>query len=173
MFAGEDVTRDHKPDIPQEQSRILDSGGDVRRMVDPVDGPVGPFRVWVKGGRFPGLAMSRSAGDSIAKSVGVVAEAETRGVTCSPGDILLLASDGVWEFLSTQQALDLVTACETLEQGAAALVKESCRLWLADAESDDPADQVCDDITVVLMRIPEDPLEVVCKKTDPTPSDSA
>ena len=32
---------------------------------------LGPFRVWVKGATYPGLAMSRSLGDLIAASVGV------------------------------------------------------------------------------------------------------
>lgn len=33
--------------------------------------PIGPARVWVKEGNYPGLAMSRSLGDQIAQSVGV------------------------------------------------------------------------------------------------------
>jgi hypothetical protein len=34
----------------------------------------GPNRVWQKGCEYPGLAMSRSIGDFVAKEVGVTAE---------------------------------------------------------------------------------------------------
>lgn len=34
----------------------------------------GPFRVWLKTENFPGLAMSRSIGDFVASTVGVISE---------------------------------------------------------------------------------------------------
>ena len=36
----------------------------------------GPFRIWMKGCDYPGLAMSRSIGDKIAHSIGVINEPE-------------------------------------------------------------------------------------------------
>lgn len=36
--------------------------------------PIGPARVWLKHDNVPGLAMARSMGDSVAGSVGVIAE---------------------------------------------------------------------------------------------------
>jgi len=41
----------------------------------------GPYRVWLKTENFPGLAMSRSIGDFVAASVGVISE---------PGIIILI-----------------------------------------------------------------------------------
>jgi len=38
----------------------------------------GPFRVWLKQENFPGLAMSRSIGDFVATSVGVVSDPGNR-----------------------------------------------------------------------------------------------
>lgn len=66
---------DHKPDNKDEKARILKSGGKVHPLKE-CGRYVGPARVWVKSGEYPGLAMSRSIGDFLAKSV---------GCTCAPG----------------------------------------------------------------------------------------
>ena len=36
--------------------------------------PIGPYRVWLKNENIPGLAMSRSVGDRVAHSVGVISD---------------------------------------------------------------------------------------------------
>jgi len=51
------LTRDHKPQLEDEKLRILQSGGRVA-----FDGYAN-YRVYVKGGRHPGLNMSRCLGD--------------------------------------------------------------------------------------------------------------
>lgn len=59
------------------------------------------MRVWLKNEDIPGLAMSRSFGDSTAAKVGVNAVPEVREFTLALEDkIVVLASDGVWEFLT-------------------------------------------------------------------------
>jgi hypothetical protein len=56
-----------------ERNRIINSGGRVDKYVN--NGiKAGPYRVWVKGENYPGLAMSRSIGDLIATTVGVTSE---------------------------------------------------------------------------------------------------
>ena len=67
------LSRDHKPDLTDETNRILKSGGRVDRYLD--DGVrSGPFRVWLRNETYPGLAMSRSIGDLVAGTVGVICE---------------------------------------------------------------------------------------------------
>lgn len=66
---AKEVTIDHKPTLPMEKKRIIQSGGEVRKL----EGDI-PHRVFVKGRAFPGLAMSRACGDLIANSVGVSCE---------------------------------------------------------------------------------------------------
>jgi len=51
-----------------EKNRILDLGGRVYRC----NGNKGPLRVWLPNVDRPGLAMSRSVGDHIAREVGVI-----------------------------------------------------------------------------------------------------
>jgi serine/threonine protein phosphatase PrpC len=67
------LSRDHKPELKDESQRVIKSGGRVERYNE--NGvKSGPFRVWLKNENFPGLAMSRSVGDFVAESVGVICE---------------------------------------------------------------------------------------------------
>ena len=64
---------------------------------------LGPMRVWLMEQDAPGLAMSRSIGDYIAHSVGVATDAEVKRFELTSEDkFLIIASDGVWEFLSNE-----------------------------------------------------------------------
>ena len=66
---AEDLSNDHKPDLPEERKRIVAAGGTVS------EGSAGrPSRVWAHG-RI-GLAMSRSLGDGECKHVGVIPDPE-------------------------------------------------------------------------------------------------
>lgn len=54
----EELTIDHKPDLPHEKERILATGGRVFAVAYD-DGIDGPARVWLGDVDIPGLAMSR------------------------------------------------------------------------------------------------------------------
>ena len=80
-LVAEDLSDDHKPDLPQEKQRIIANGGSV------TDGSAGrPARVWAHG-RI-GLAMSRSIGDGECKHVGVIPDPEIKHVkiAAAPAD---------------------------------------------------------------------------------------
>lgn len=95
------VTHDHKPDSQKEKARILGRGGKVAQAQDWKGRFSGPQRVWVKNINSPGLAMSRSLGDTVAHSVGCSCEPDINYQILTPKDkIVLMASDGIWEFLS-------------------------------------------------------------------------
>lgn len=65
---------------------------------------MGPARVWLKELEVPGLAMSRSLGDQVAQSVGVSPEPEITIYDIDVNDrYIIIASDGVWEFLSNDE----------------------------------------------------------------------
>ena len=68
------ISRDHKPDDDYETKRIIKCGGRIDSFRDCDDQPVGPSRVWLQDENIPGLAMSRSFGDKVAASVGVISE---------------------------------------------------------------------------------------------------
>ncbi|KAH8095177.1 protein serine/threonine phosphatase [Aureococcus anophagefferens] len=60
------------------------------------------------GGIRVGLAMGRSIGDNAVKRIGVIAEPEVRTHEVSDrDDFLVMATDGVWEFIPNEEAIEL------------------------------------------------------------------
>jgi len=97
------ISDDHKPDREDEQRRIESRGGRVF-AVEYDDGVDGPPRVWLGHLDIPGRAMSRSLGDTVAHTAGVISEPEMHFLELTPADkILIWASDGLWEFMSNQE----------------------------------------------------------------------
>ena len=92
----ETLSRDHKPDSPDERERILRANGRVEPYYDEDGNDFGPARVWLMDQNVPGLAMSRSIGDVVASWVGVSYEPEFQFITIAEDyKFLILASDGI------------------------------------------------------------------------------
>ena len=91
------LTVDQKPDAEDERKRILESGGKIRQTTNILGQFIGPQRVWNKSGGLPGLAMSRSIGDNIAKNIGVISTPIIKSFQISPetDEFLAIASDGI------------------------------------------------------------------------------
>ena len=109
-----------------------------------------PPRVWVEGKDYPGTAFTRSIGDSMAESIGVTAEPETltRTVTCND-HLLVIASDGIFEFLTNQEVIDLCAKCSSPIIACEKLVKEAYNKWLVYEDR-------TDDITVIVCFLTVD-----------------
>ncbi|KAK7842090.1 protein phosphatase 2c and cyclic nucleotide-binding/kinase domain-containing protein [Quercus suber] len=106
-----------------------------------------PPRLWVPNGMYPGTAFTRSIGDSIAESIGVVATPEIVVLELTPEHpFFVLASDGVFEFLSSQTVVDMVAKYKDPRDACAAIVAESYRLWLQ-------YETRTDDITTTLAMV--------------------
>jgi len=146
-------TADHKPELPEERSRIEHSGGEVRTLC--YDDGVKISRIYVKGTDFPGLCMSRSLGDLAVKPHGVIAapEISVHEVDLSQSPFLLLASDGVWEFLDTNTSVKTIVK-KMQDDGPAKRVqklqREARKRWRQEEGS------YCDDITSILVRLHHD-----------------
>ena len=103
------LSRDHKPDDKDEAERIIKNNGRIDSYRDQNGNPLGPLRVWLKTEDVPGLAMTRSYGDSVAHSVGCNAEPELDEYTFTKEDkVVVIASDGVWEFLENIDVAKIV-----------------------------------------------------------------
>ena len=125
-LAARDLTIDQKPDAPAERKRIEAAGG----YVSPESAQYGPARVWLRPGEGPGLAMSRSLGDHMCSHVGVIATPEVACHELSADDeVLILASDGVWEFISSEEAVAIVEKTSTAQEATAALINEATVRW--------------------------------------------
>lgn len=106
------------------------------------DGVDGPARVWLGHMDVPGLAMSRSLGDAVAHTAGVSSEPEFVSYDFSPNDlVLIMASDGLWEFMSDQEVVDLTVATSEPRFAVDKLISESNERWMKE-------EQVIDDTTV-------------------------
>ena len=127
QFQVDDLTHDHKPDLPEEKQRIEQAGGRVFAITYD-DGYLGPSRVWLHDQDIPGLAMSRSLGDTVAHSVGrrifgvtyigVISTPDVFERTLTVDDrVVVLGSDGLWEFLPSMEAIQLIEDCEQPEVG--------------------------------------------------------
>ncbi|KAI8553833.1 hypothetical protein RHMOL_Rhmol05G0047100 [Rhododendron molle] len=105
-----------------------------------------PPRLWVENGMYPGTAFTRSLGDSIAESIGVVANPEIVVLELTQDHpFFVIASDGVFEFLSSQAVVDMVAKYKDPRDACAAIVAESYRLWLQ-------YETRTDDITVIVVH---------------------
>lgn len=69
-----------------------------------------PPRLWAPNATYPGTAFTRSIGDNAAERIGVFAEPEVVTKQLSAQHpFIVIASDGVFEFLSSQSVVDMVS----------------------------------------------------------------
>lgn len=106
-----------------------------------------PPRVWKKGQDYPGCAFTRSIGDYIADQIGVFAEPEmlTKDLTRND-EMLVIASDGIFEFLTNQGVIDMCAECDSPLEACERLVKASYSQWMHYEDR-------TDDITVIVVFI--------------------
>ena len=144
------LSEDHKPYLKKEQERIKKCGGYVEKFIyeDGVKDD-GPYRVWNGPSlQYPGLAISRSIGDTDATCIGVISEPDCILKSLKKEmNFIVIASDGIWEFLDNKKVVDVVKnfysngnakdACEEL-------VKKSREIW-------EERGKEIDDITAIVI----------------------
>jgi serine/threonine protein phosphatase PrpC len=139
------MTCDQKPTRPDERKRVRAAGGRITRWKK----NVGPLRVWLPDDWIPGLAMTRSIGDTILTEFGVTPEPEVTVTGLGPLDsFIVLASDGVWEFMNSDEVAIFVwkerNSGTTPSVAASRLVSEAVRRW-------GQHEVMVDDITAVVL----------------------
>lgn len=128
-----DLSRDHKPNDPDEKERIIRNKGRIEPFKDENGEFVGPYRVWLLNDEIPGLAMSRSFGDQVAASVGVTCDPEISEWNFTKDDcFMMLASDGVWEFITSEEAVNIVKEYylkNDINGAGESLMREAVERW--------------------------------------------
>ncbi|XP_042518127.1 probable protein phosphatase 2C 35 isoform X2 [Macadamia integrifolia] len=158
---AEDLSRDQTPFRKDEYERVKLCGARVL-TVDQVEGYKDPDiqswgdeesagndppRLWVQNGMYPGTAFSRSVGDSTAEKIGVIAVPEVTVVQLTPNHLFfVIASDGIFEFLSSEAVVNMVVRYTDPQEACAAIARESYRLWLEHENR-------TDDITIIIVHI--------------------
>ena len=141
------LSKDHKPLDEIEKRRIELKGGEIHQLKDG-DEYYGPYRVWVKGEKYPGIAMSRSIGDAIAKEIGVISVPDIKEFNIDNNSkYIIIASDGLYEFLSNEKIAHYANKYyrkNDIEKCCKYLIKKASEKW--EIEED-----VRDDITVICI----------------------
>ncbi|XP_051151118.1 probable protein phosphatase 2C 59 isoform X2 [Andrographis paniculata] len=120
------VSRDHKPDQTDERQRIEDAGG---------------FVMWAGTWRVGGvLAVSRAFGDRLLKQF-VVADPEIQEEKVDETlEFLILASDGLWDVVTNEEAVCMTRSIQDPEVAAKRLMQEANQRGSGD------------NITIVIVR---------------------
>ncbi|OMJ84153.1 hypothetical protein SteCoe_14778 [Stentor coeruleus] len=141
------LSEDHNTKRSDERTRILSSKGRIGQAVDEDGNFNGPERVWLIDEDIPGLAMTRSIGDKISKIVGVTSDPEVVIRRLNSDDkFIIIASDGVWEHVNSDEAVQIVCSYyqdNRFEDAAVALACEAAKRW--------DKNEYVDDITVVVI----------------------
>ncbi|CAG9316307.1 unnamed protein product [Blepharisma stoltei] len=147
-WKSKDLSRDHKPTEEDEKNRIIQSNGILDQVHSPIGKGIGPLRVWQSVNNH-GLAMSRSIGDTIAHGFGVSSEPEfTRHHLTENDKFLIVASDGIWDVISSEEAVKIVGKVLDKDKREAccdALINEAARRWKHVHNNS------VDDITVIVV----------------------
>lgn len=143
------LTVDHKPDLPRERQRIIACGGRVQATkLRGTNQFVGPQRVWLKASPMPGLNMSRSIGDLIGKQAGVISSPYKVVRPLNEHDCaLVLASDGIWDWVASDEAASLALSSLDCWEAAMRLARLARARWLVKTSGG------ADDTSVIIARL--------------------
>ncbi|GFP88064.1 probable protein phosphatase 2c 72 [Phtheirospermum japonicum] len=120
------LTTDLKPGVPSEAERIRKCHGRVLALKDEAH----IQRVWLPYDDSPGLAMSRAFGDFVLKNHGIICTPDVSYHRLTPNDeFLVLASDGVWDVLSNDEVMSIVSSANSEEVAAKAVVDAAIGSW--------------------------------------------
>jgi len=159
-YIAVEMTCDQKPSRTDEAERIQRCGGRIEYW----DSGAGPLRVWLSDDWLPGLAMTRSFGDLMVESIGVISEPEITCMKLSSSDrFCILASDGVWEFMSSREVVNWIGRLRdkySAQLVAEMLVEEAVKRWRKE-------DYVVDDVTAIVLW-----LDYSVEMTNPTVTES-
>ncbi|XP_053317591.1 protein phosphatase 1K, mitochondrial [Spea bombifrons] len=116
------LTIDHTPERKEEKQRIKDCGG---------------FVAWNSLGQphvNGRLAMTRSIGDLDLKSMGVIAEPETKRVKLHHADdgFLVLTTDGINFIVNSQEICDIINQCHDPLEAAQVLTEQALQFGAED-----------------------------------------
>jgi len=144
-----EATRDHKPCLSGEQSRIEEAGAQVLKKGTELQSI---HRVYTPNQTWPSINMSRSLGDLHAHTQGVIATPDV-SVVEQPWDsaaeeaVMIIGSDGLWDVVAPSCAVELAVACrDSPEDPAEALCSLAFKRWMAQGLQG----RYSDDITVVV-----------------------
>ncbi|CAN6272656.1 unnamed protein product [Urochloa humidicola] len=120
------LTVDLKPNIPSEAHRIRQRRGRIFALPEEPE----VARVWLPKYNSPGLAMARAFGDFCLKDHGVISMPDVSYHRITEKDeFIVLATDGVWDVLSNDEVVSIVSRATSRASAARFLVESAHRAW--------------------------------------------
>jgi serine/threonine protein phosphatase PrpC len=94
------------------------------------------------------FSLCRSLGDAVAHTAGVISDPEFTDRELDPESdrFLVIATDGLWEFVDNKETIEMAEAQTTPSEAVDCLVQEACQRWMQE-------EQVIDDTTVIVANL--------------------
>lgn len=125
-MVAEQLTVDLKPNLPSEAQRIRSRQGRVLAMEEEPN----VYRIWMPDTDSPGLAMARAFGDFCLKDYGLISTPEvTYRKLTDKDEFVVLATDGIWDVLSNEEVVKIVSSSRKRSLAAKLLVEKAHRAW--------------------------------------------
>lgn len=137
------LTVDHNCSNKEEYDRVISKGGRIEALQFG-DESFGPLRIFKGSLPYPGLVVSRSLGDEVAKRLGVLSipDVYIMDVTTKL-KFCVLATDGVWDGLSNDEVVEIVQANKNDPQKASEQVTQGSLDGMDKLQIDDNTTNVC------------------------------
>ena len=123
----------HTPELEEEKERIEKNGGEIKK--EGTD--MGPKRICYKNDeskKYTGLAVSRSFGDFYSEKLGIISVPEIKEYDIDYNNIkiMIIATDGIWEFLTNEKVRDTIFPYyeeNNISGGIDKLIKVGRKMW--------------------------------------------
>lgn len=122
--------------LPSELERIQSGEGSIRGN-NVFYGPVG-------------IAMTRALGDAVMIRAGVIPTPCVDTIQIQEGDVLVLATDGIWDVLTNDDVRNIFLECDSAQCAADTIAKKAKDRWIGDLPIMD--EEKADDITVMVLH---------------------
>eukprot|EP00980_Cylindrotheca_fusiformis_P012348 scaffold3031_cov102-Cylindrotheca_fusiformis.AAC.8 len=148
------VAEETAVNLPHERQRIENGEGSIRGK-NVFYGPVG-------------IAMTRALGDAVLLRAGVVPTPVVNTFQLSDGDVLVLATDGVWDVLTNQDVRVIIENHGKAHDASEAIASEARKRWIGElpimdeAKADDITVMECGEVCVEKDEITPRTLDQIC-----------
>ena len=142
------LSKDCTPNIETEKKRILMNGGKVIQLKNNNEQEIGALRIFLKDKMIPDLSISRSFGDKIGKSIGIISNPVINEYTLNKTvKFILIASSGIWRFMKEKEIINYGVKYYLLndpDNFCKSVVNKSMELWKQNVGN-------IDDITILVI----------------------
>ena len=141
------LNRQHKPTEPDEKERILENNGDIGCLNGSnIDKKI----IFLKNSDIPGLSISRSFGDIIAHSVGVISEPEVKSFYFNGKEkFVIIASNDFWDIIEAEESVKIIKEFYENDMDAIGALNQIANELLKKCENQQKS--INDDITIIIV----------------------